>query len=462
MYSEILKRNNLNSLKIIDIIDNHLKNQKKIPDSQNLIKIFYMELVIYASNFNIIKYSPFKHNSPVQFPYLNSDYINNQKKIKFKRLKNKNRLIDSLKIGINKNIFISRNISLNKKKLVMLNIMNKVQFLSEINLTLLEMDNQIIDLNILLKKIMNFFKLKNANFSSNFVNYVKVNLSDGNNLTNFRPKNSTLIVGTNMNISNRLLSAKFLQEKTNKVISINHSCYPFYLYNEPIRNVEYSLCTDYISYGNYNFSKKIKKTFFSIPKFHFTSFKNIKGNFKIKTIKKLNMRENFKYLYVPNMFNKNIRYGPYRDMDDEIYYKFQKELLNTFRNANIKNHPKGQINHFRENEKHTKLNFDKILNLYDVYIFDYFATAFSEAIATDKPIIYFDLGLRNLEKSLLDIIKKRVYYYKINLDESFEQQLKKFLLNFDDHQINKQNFFTQKYSLNNKNKDIYELLNNIS
>ena len=203
-YSKILKKNNLNSLKIINIIENHLKIQQKIPDCQNIIKIFYMELVIYASNFYIIKHSPFKHNSPITFPYLNSDYINNQKKIKLEKSKNNTHSKNFLKIGIGKDIFISNSIHLKKSRLIQLAIKGKVQVLSKSNVKLLEIDNQIIDLNILLNKIMNFFKIKNTNFSSNFLKYVKVNLSDKNNSNNFNPKNSTLIVGTNMNINNSL------------------------------------------------------------------------------------------------------------------------------------------------------------------------------------------------------------------------------------------------------------------
>ena len=31
------------------------------------------------------------------------------------------------------------------------------------------------------------------------------------------------------------------------------------------------------------------------------------------------------------MLNGNIRYGPYRDMEDKIYLKFQTELMNFFK-----------------------------------------------------------------------------------------------------------------------------------
>ena len=75
---------------IVKIIDNHLKLQKKkFPDSQNLIKIFYKELLVYVSNFYIIKNSPFENNSTLMFPYLNTNYVNNQKKLKIKKFEKK-------------------------------------------------------------------------------------------------------------------------------------------------------------------------------------------------------------------------------------------------------------------------------------------------------------------------------------------------------------------------------------
>ena len=100
--------------------------------------------------------------------------------------------------------------------------------------------------------MLNSINFKKEMFATNFLNYIEKILLDSKN-KDFNPQNSLLLVGSNMNIENRILSAKFLQNKSNKVISFNHSSYPFYIYKEPIRNVEYSLCTDYVSYGSFKF-----------------------------------------------------------------------------------------------------------------------------------------------------------------------------------------------------------------
>ena len=90
--------------------------------------------------------------------------------------------------------------------------------------------------------------------------------------------------------------------------------------------------------------------------------------------------------------------------------------------------------------------------------FSHFSSPFSRAIATNKPIIYFDIGLRNLEKNVLDIIKKRVYYFKINLNQNFENQFNNFLINFLEEKDQKINLFSKKFSLNKKNKNFKNIL----
>ena len=129
------------------------------------------------------------------------------------------------------------------------------------------------------------------------------NLIGNNHKSKFEPQNSILLVGSNMKIENRTLSSKFLQNKTNKVISFNHSSYPFYIYNEPIRNVEYSFCTEYVSYGRFNIKKNIQNKIFSLPKFHYISCPNFE-NLKIKKkINKLNLNK-FQKIFVRSKYVK--------------------------------------------------------------------------------------------------------------------------------------------------------------
>ena len=99
-----------------------------------------------------------------------------------------------------------------------------------------------------------------------------------------------------------------------------------------------------------------------------------------------------------------------------------------------------------------------MLDDYDVFIFDYFSTPFSRAIATNKPIIYFDIGLRNLEKDVLDIIKKRVYYFKVDLNVNLKKQFNNFIINLSSGNKKLINNFTNKFSKNNRNNDLNKII----
>ncbi len=453
-----LKRDNQDCLTLTKLIDRKANLFKKYKDPFNIYKVFYHELVTYCTNYILIKNSSYKYKDSINFPFINSKYISNPKKIIFRKLPKSNSIYDNYSFGLGKEkIYISNNFHLKKNILINIFSNKKIRFISSCYIDFPEFDIQIKKLEIVMREIELFLKVANHNFGNNFKNYV-LNILSNNNKRKFNPKNCSLIVGTNMNLENRILSAKFMQDKSNKVISVNHSNYPFYIYKEPIRSVEYSICTDYVSYGKFRFSKKLSNRIFTLPNFHHVSNLDLKKIKISKKIKVLDIEKKQEYLYVPNMLNGNIRYGPFRDMEDSIYYKFQYELLNYFKNTKIKVHPNGKNLYFNKDRKSNSKNFEQILNKYDVFIFDYFSTPFSRAIATDKPIIYFDIGLRRLEKHVLDTIKKRVYYYKINLNQSFEKQFQDFLVRFSSYKKKKVNYFTEKFSLNSKNDDINKLI----
>lgn len=460
-----LKKDNQLCLKIIEIINENINLEKKYAEPFNLLKIFYHELTKYSTNILLIKESPFLYKDKVDFPYLSSNFISKPKKInhlkKLSHLKINNFFFKDLIFKSKKKIFVSNNLHIKKEILLEFVTNQKIQLIQSTNIHLPDYKYQMKNLEIVLKKIMRFLNLKNKLFVKNFLTYAENILLNDNKGVNFNPNNSILIVGSNANIQNRILSSKFLQNRSNKIISVNHSSYPFYIYKEPVRNVEYSFCTDYISHGNFDFSKKIKNKIFSTPKFHFMTNNDFSSSQKKGEIKKIQLHKDLKYLYVPNMLNGNVRYGPFRDIDDNIYYKFQNDLLSVFKNTKIKTHPKGKNSFFSENIKVPNLKFEKILNQYEVFIFDYFSTPFSRAIATNKPIIYFDIGLRNLEKNVLDIIKKRVYYYKIDLNKDYKSQLQNFLVNILTKEEKKINLFTKKFSINKKNKNINRILREI-
>ena len=54
----------------------------------------------------------------------------------------------------------------------------------------------------------------------------------------------------------------------------------------------------------------------------------------------------------------------------------------------------------------------------DAYIFDHISTAFMIAAATDKPIVYFNIGKRNLTSFAEKCVKKRCVWVDINIQDA--------------------------------------------
>ena len=60
---------------------------------------------------------------------------------------------------------------------------------------------------------------------------------------------------------------------------------------------------------------------------------------------------------------------------------------------------------------------------YDLLVFDYFATGAMLALVSDKPVIYFDIGLRRLHSQFMQDLKNRCEYAKIDLTHPFKTQV---------------------------------------
>lgn len=110
-------------------------------------------------------------------------------------------------------------------------------------------------------------------------------------------------------------------------------------------------------------------------------------------------------MYVPTSFSGMRRYGPFRDLPDVAYAQWQDNVLSylweVFPGRVVwKQHRKEKFAKSLtssapvdvENEK----DFSELLDSADVFVFDYVSTALTVAAATQKPIIYLDIGLRHL------------------------------------------------------------------
>ena len=60
------------------------------------------------------------------------------------------------------------------------------------------------------------------------------------------------------------------------------------------------------------------------------------------------------------------------------------------------------------------------LHMADVFVVDYPTTSLAYLAATDKPILFIDLGLRRLHPKALEVVRQRCHYARIDVLEPEE------------------------------------------
>ena len=133
--------------------------------------------------------------------------------------------------------------------------------------------------------------------------------------------------------------------------------------------------------------------------------------------------ESPRIMYVPTSLTGSGRYGPYRDMHDCAYLQWQLHLLRALREVL----PASAVTWKRHAKEHVSLSlpaiegvktsdqpFDQVIGDADVFVFDYVSSAFSQAAATDKPIILVEIGFRNIAPTAMNAIDARCI--RVNAD----------------------------------------------
>ncbi|MDO8505525.1 MAG: hypothetical protein Q7S48_03035 [bacterium] len=109
------------------------------------------------------------------------------------------------------------------------------------------------------------------------------------------------------------------------------------------------------------------------------------------------------------------RYGPYRDLPDELYLRWHNQIKQWLGPLTVKAHPKERYSALfcKYHQSFITTDLREMIDQVDVFVFDYISSAFFIAAATDKPIIFLDLGLRNIAKCAFQYIKERTHYVDI-------------------------------------------------
>ena len=316
-------------------------------------------------------------------------------------------------------------------------------------------------LELLREQIVRIMAKNNYLFSADLMStlidsHVRADCSEG--YPNVQLDSDVLLLRCGNELHNRMLSVAAMQ-KDIPVVNIMHG-EGFGVYDEPIASEygEQMYSSAILGYGSritsiqdtYKF--KLKKGVNYIPSNGVNVYKYYQPEFLgVKHSNKINY-----YYYPTTLRGASHRFGPYRDMADSLYLLWQESIFALFGDSiKIKAHPKEK---YKESYSLSEMesvdgSFEELLGQIDVFVFDFIGTAFNEACATQKPVVYFDLGIKNINSDALDRIKERTIYFDVKdgmptLDEIQDR------IRFDV----KQNTYTDQFSLCGTNQSRAESL----
>ena len=442
----------------------------------NIIGIFYHELMIYFTNYYLIKNSTYKYNQKIDFPYLNTDYCNkpfllshaiaNARNTSLKQLILL--IVVKLRHQLCRFYYCKSTIGVLAPdyffltKIVTLPLYIRIKLLKNKNAYIIKYDYQLSYLKKILFELCAIYKIPEpVIFIENFLNYVKQYITDKQKISQY----DYLIVGSNSVLNYRINGANaLLQNKY--VITFAHGEACVGVLDDPyVGYGELSYCTHYIDYG----SKKLTFGENNLPLHNppiilKRSSSIIKKYYRECSIRKEINQKTFKGLYIPTGFSNNKRYGPFRDIDDRIYINCQNAICDFSNNIFYKAYP-GQnklVNISDERlikgDLKTKIH---ILKQFDLIIIDYFSTISNLVAATDKPIIYFNLGLMNIAREAKKDFKERVFWCDVDLSKDYSIQVQNGFNKFFQSEQSFVNTYTKKYCLNNNNMSELDLIKDI-
>ena len=257
------------------------------------------------------------------------------------------------------------------------------------------------------------------------------------------------IVGTRCNLQNRKLATNFLQQNK-EVIAFTHGEISNDIFDEPVYAYsERSLCSTLVDYG-VDTGEQHKYTPLVRPRRTLRrSSPVIEKRFRRSSSIHLKDPKNISILYVPTLYSGNHMYGPFRNLEDAQYQEWQRALVSTLPSLTVKSHPKSR-GEYQLAAAIDERSLETAIPDYDLLVIDYYSTAATLSLFSDKVVLLFDLGLRRLTDSFSEAISTRVVCKSINLRASLKPQIQDGLSQAVDLGKAHSNHHLEQYSLNHE------------
>ena len=229
-----------------------------------------------------------------------------------------------------------------------------------------------------------------------------------------------ILLGSGIELNNRMLGS-IAKQKNIPVINIMHG-EAFGVHDDPVFGIygEQLFSNKILGYGRAVIDQTDSYKFINnhINGYIPSNADHISNLYKGPEVKVRHKINNY-YYFPTSLRGSKHRYGPYQDLPDKLYLQWQEIISSIFQNGySTKLHPKEKYSFLYDDQQVNpiKKSFDQVKNEIDIFVFDYISSVFFQACATDKPIIYFDLGIRNIGVDALKKIKDRVIYFNLKTE----------------------------------------------
>jgi hypothetical protein len=449
-------------LAVIDRLYEYEEKLRSLVDSRgNIFTIFFHDLAIHFSGILIQREALTTESGPVSFPYVGQEYARSPRRLGLdsnEGTKTKSQIKSFLRgmrirpfavgnaipLGYKQDYFLSK----------MINLLGECQEQARVFVDRSHIQDQILGECIEHLCIEQSIPNSDA-VNRNWFDYVALHCS-----SKLMPvTTNTLMIGNRQDLQNRKLAHNFL-EQDKEVVAFTHGEIASTIFDEPMYHyAERGLCTTLIEYGRSTAKEKSSEFVLMGPqKTLYRDSKVAREAYQSSDDIVSQQLTGRKILYIPTTYVGNEIYGPFHAYPDSVYAEWHSAINRAIPSVIFKVHPKTKSTRLLPG-RHENRWLDDCIEEYDVLLLDYMATSMARAMLTNKPVIFFDIGLRRVTPEFLTVLKERCYYVPIDINGDLNDQIHGAINTFSNKDHCWSNLNIAKYCLSGKEtfrwKDIF-------
>jgi len=452
------------AVEIFDDLKNYLFSNNLGHDlAGNIIGLFFHDLMVHFTGILIHRDAKEEYGKEIDFPFVNMTYSKIPFEIEnFKILEPKSRsLVKQIKrssllpFGVGQAIPMS--LGRDRIEKTLLSILGCSHDFT--TAYIVRRSEQIKILFDVIEELCKKYSISNHDqIIKNWSRYAELHTTSQQRLLH----QNAVILGTRCQMQNRKLAVNYLQQGK-EVLGMTHGEASNAIFDEPIFGyADCSYCTTLIDYGSDRGFGELNRPLIEPKRVIYRTSRIVRKVSSEAVDNREILLDSPRLLYIPTMYSANKLYGPFRNFEDAVYRDWQKLLISLFPNVTVKIHPKSLANWNYKCRVESR-NLITCISEYEGILLDYCSTAATIAFSTDRPIIYFDLGLRNLTAEYKQDIKQRCQYIDISNIEDSNDLLREKILYKLRNQEKKINSQMLKYSIAEDNQEgifsnLYRLL----